>query len=56
MGFWAAGREIPAAGGLGTVHFFRDAEDRVVRIDFATGERKVVTGTGAVVGERISAR
>jgi hypothetical protein len=56
MGFWAAGPEIPAAGGLGTVHFFRDAEDRVVRIDFASGERKVVAGTGAVVGGRISAR
>ena len=56
MGFWGAGPEIPAAGGLGTVHFFRDAEERVVRIDFASGERKVVAGTGAVVGERISAR
>jgi hypothetical protein len=56
MGFWGAGPEIPAGGGLGTVHFFRDAEDRVVRVDFASGERKVVAGTGAVVGERISAR
>ena len=56
MGFWGAGAEIPAEARLGTVHFFRDAEERVVRIDFATGERKVVAGKGAVVGERISAR
>jgi hypothetical protein len=56
MGFWGAGAEIPAGAGLGTVHFFRDAEERVVRIDFATGERKVVAGMGAVVSERISAR
>ena len=56
IGFWGAGAEIPAGAGLGTVHFFRDAEERVVRIDFASGERKVVAGKGAVVGERISAR
>jgi len=28
----------------------------VVRIDFATGERRVVAGAGAVVGERLSER
>jgi hypothetical protein len=28
----------------------------VVRIDFATGERKVVAGAGAPRGERISVR
>ena len=55
-GFWTGWTEIPAAGGLGTVQYFRDAEDRVVRIDFASGERKVVAGTGAVAGERLSAR
>jgi hypothetical protein len=54
MGFWGAGPEIPVGARLGTIHFFRDAEDRVVRIDFSTGERKVVAGTGAIVGERIS--
>jgi hypothetical protein len=56
MGFWGAGAEIPAGAGLRTVHFFRDAEERVVRIDFASGERRVVAGTGAAVGERISVR
>jgi hypothetical protein len=57
-----------AALGVGSsVHFFnvddeRDAAhperrlNRVVRIDFATGERKVVAGAGAPRGERISAR
>jgi hypothetical protein len=48
-----------------SVHFFRVDEgrgrpgrrlERVVRIDFATGERKVVAGAGAPRGERISAR
>ena len=57
-----------AALGVGSsVHFFRgDAGrsvahperllSRVVRIDFATGERKVVAGPGAPRGERLSAR
>jgi len=57
---------VPEAGS--SVHFFFLADEgrgavrpgrrlqRVVRIDFATGERKVVAGTGAAVGERISAR
>jgi hypothetical protein len=55
----------PAAGS--SVHFFREDDgrgavqpdvrpDRVVRIDFATGERRVVAGPGAAAGERISAR
>ena len=50
-----------------SVHFFSVAEGRgvahperllnhLVRIDFATGERKVVAGAGAGKGERISAR
>jgi hypothetical protein len=30
--------------------------DRVVRVDFATGERKVVAGAGTPRGERLSAR
>ncbi len=58
----------PAALGAGSsVHFFtEDAEpgvvfprrrpNRLVRIDFATGERKIVAGPGAPRGERISAR
>ena len=48
------GRSPPGPGR--GMFIFRDAEERVVRIDFASGERKVVAGTGAVVGERISAR
>jgi hypothetical protein len=39
-----------------SVHFFRDVDGRVVRIDFATRERKVVAGPGAPRGERISLR
>jgi hypothetical protein len=38
------------------VHFFRDAEGRVIRLDFATGEQKVVAGPGAPRGERVSVR
>ena len=57
-----------AALGVGSrVHFFRVDEaggpadpgrrlNHVVRIDFATGERRVVAGVGAPRGERISAR
>jgi len=39
-----------------SAHFFRDVEGRVLRIDFATGERKTVAGPGAPPGERISVR
>jgi hypothetical protein len=38
------------------VHFFRDVEGRVIRIDFASGERKVVAGPDAPRGERIRFR
>jgi hypothetical protein len=38
------------------VHLFRDAQGHVIRIDFASGERKVVAGPGAPVGERFSLR
>jgi hypothetical protein len=38
------------------VHFFRDVEGRVVRIDFATGERRIVAGPGAPPGERFHFR
>jgi hypothetical protein len=53
MGFWnTSSIPVPA----GSVHFFRDVESRVIRIDFATGERKIVAGPGAPRGERLSAR
>ena len=38
-----------------TVHYFL-GRGQLVRIDFSTGERKVVAGPGAPEGERISAR
>jgi len=56
MGFWNVSSAVPAGGAVSSVQYFRDVDGRVVRIDFASGERKVVAGTGAVVGERISAR
>ena len=56
IGFWGVSSAIPAGGAVSSVQYFRDAEGRVIRIDFASGERKVVAGTGAVAGERISAR
>jgi hypothetical protein len=55
IGFWDASSSVPGAG-LTSVHFFRDVLGRVTRIDFATGERKVVTGPGAPSGERIRVR
>ena len=56
IGFWGVSSAVPAGGAVSSVQYFRDAEGRVIRIDFASGERKVVAGTGAVAGERISAR
>jgi len=49
----ASSRGAPAAS---RVQFFVDDEGRVLRVDFATGERKVVAGPGAPPGERVSAR
>jgi hypothetical protein len=46
----------PAYGVPTAVHFFRDADAGVVRIDFATGERTVVAGPGAPVGARLRVR
>jgi hypothetical protein len=37
------------------VHFFL-GRGQLVRIDFSTGERKVVAGPGAPPGERVSVR
>jgi len=65
FGFSRVSSAVPGAGS--SVHFFMADEERgavdpgrrlhrVVRIDFATGERKVVAGPGAARGERISAR
>ena len=39
----------------GSVHFFL-GRGQLVRIDFATGERRVVAGPGAPAGERLSVR
>ncbi|HSD28054.1 MAG TPA: hypothetical protein VLL75_12175, partial [Vicinamibacteria bacterium] len=56
FGFFWNVSAVPADGGPTSVHFLRDVEGRVIRIDFATGERKVVAGPGAPPGERISVR
>jgi len=56
FGFWGVSASVRAGAGVSSVHFFHDVDDQVVRIDFATGERKVVAGKGAPPGERISAR
>jgi hypothetical protein len=53
IGFWNAPATPPAGARLTSVHFFRDVQGRILRIDFATGERKVVAGLGAPPGERI---
>jgi hypothetical protein len=55
IGFWNV-PAVPAEAGATTVHFFRDAGGRVVRIAFATGERTVVAGPGAPAGERLRLR
>jgi hypothetical protein len=56
IGFWGVSSAVPAGAGVTGVQFFRDADGRVLRVDFATGERKVVAGPGAPRGERISVR
>lgn len=56
IGFWDVSSEVPAGAGVTSVHFFRDLEGRVLRLDFATGERRVVAGPGAPRGERLRAR
>jgi hypothetical protein len=55
IAFWGVSAVSPDARPTG-VQFFRDADGRVVRFDFATRERKIVAGPGAPRGERISAR
>jgi hypothetical protein len=54
VGFWTVPARADAAPT--TVHFFRDAGGRVVRIDFANGGRKVVAGPGAPAAERLGLR
>jgi hypothetical protein len=56
IGFWNAPAAPPAGARPTSVHFFRDVEGRVIRIDFATGQRRIVTGPGAAAGERVSLR
>jgi hypothetical protein len=55
-GFWDASSSVPAGAGPTSVHLFRDVLGRVISIDFATGERKVMAGPGAPSGERIRPR
>jgi hypothetical protein len=56
MGFFWNVSAVPPDARPTSVHFFRDVEGRVVRFDFATGERKIVAGPGAPRGERINVR
>ncbi len=55
IGFWMVS-PVPAEASATTVHFFGDVEGHVVRVDFATGERKVVAGPGAPAVERLRVR
>jgi hypothetical protein len=55
IGFWMVAA-LPANASPTTVHFFRDAQGGVIRIDFATGERKVVAGPGAPAVEPLRLR
>jgi hypothetical protein len=54
IGFWTAPAEPGPGSGPRSVQFFRDTEGRVVRVDFATGERRTVAGPGAPKGERLN--
>jgi hypothetical protein len=56
IGFWGLSSLFPLGAGVSGVQLFRDADGRVVWIDFATGERRIVAGPGAPRGERISVR
>jgi hypothetical protein len=56
IGFWNAPPAPPTGARPTSVHFFRDVEGRVIRIDFATGQRRVVAGPGAPAVERLSVR
>jgi hypothetical protein len=42
-----------ARPGLGSVQFLQDAAGHVVRVDFASGTRTIVTGPGAPLGKRL---
>ncbi|HXK09499.1 MAG TPA: hypothetical protein VMT70_07645 [Vicinamibacteria bacterium] len=56
IGFWDVSSAVPAGAAVTSAHVFRDAEGRVIRIDFATGERRIVAGPGAPRGERLALR
>ncbi|MGE5125715.1 MAG: hypothetical protein ACM3PV_05460 [Betaproteobacteria bacterium] len=55
IGFWTTSG-IERTGRPTSVAFFRDADGRVIRIDFATGTRTTVAGPGAPRGERLDVR
>jgi hypothetical protein len=54
IGLWDVSSWAPAGALVTSVHFFRDVEGRVLRIDFSSGERRVVAGLGAPAGERMA--
>jgi hypothetical protein len=52
----AAPEDVSPPGAVRTAHYFTDGEGRLLRIDFATGERKIVAGPGASTGDRLHLR
>jgi hypothetical protein len=52
VGFFTA-PAVPAGAPVSAVQLFRDREGRVLRVDTATGERRIVAGAGAPQGERL---
>ena len=55
-GYWRGSEPDVAGRGVPPARFFWGEQGRLVRVDFATGERKVVLGPGAPEAERISGR
>jgi hypothetical protein len=51
--YWPYGSAAPPGRAVAAVHFFHDTEGRLLRIDLASGERRVVAGPGAPEGERL---
>jgi hypothetical protein len=53
MGFWVGPPASAPGTGPGPIQFLRDAENRVVRLDFGSGGRAIVAGPDAPPGTRI---
>jgi hypothetical protein len=55
-GWRVASDDVSTQGAVRSVQYFEDGEGHIIRIDFASGERKVLAGPGAPRGERLSVR